>query len=99
MAYFEAVLDVSAPDQEVLYHNGDLQLQTGGKFGTVTIPYGIQAAHDNTTIRVKAGQLPPKVALSIGKAWFEVMVMRTTAALQVYRAMTPRPPPNKYRKI
>lgn len=99
VAYFEAVLDVSGPDLEALFHNGDLLLQVGGKFEGVTIPYEIQAAHDNTTIRVRAGVLPPKVALSVGKTWFAVMVMRTTAALQVYRAMTPRLPPDKYRKI
>jgi hypothetical protein len=99
VAYFSAVLDVSGPDLEALFHNGDLMLQVGGKFEGVTLPSEIQAVHDNTTIRVKAGVLPPKVALSVGKTWFAVMVMRTTAALQVYRSMTPLPPPNKYRKI
>jgi hypothetical protein len=99
VAYFSAVLDVSGPDLEALFHNGDLMLQVGGKFEGVTLPYEIQAVHDNTTIRVKAGVLPPKVALSVGKTWFAVMVMRTTAALQVYRSMTPRIPPDKYRKI
>lgn len=99
VAYFEAVLDVSGPDLEALFHNGDLMLQVGGKFEGVTIPHAIQAVHDNTTIRVRAGVLPPKVALSVGKTWFAVMVMRTRAALQVYRAMTPLPPPGKYRKI
>ena len=93
------MLDVSAPDQEALYLNGDLMLQVGGTFGGVRIPPEVVFARDNTTIRVKAGQLPPKVAMSVGKAWFEVMVMRTNAALQVYRAMTPRIPPKKYRKV
>ena len=100
-AFLEAVADVSSPDQEVIAQNGPLPLEIGGKFtcayGTVVIPYEIVPVVDGTRVRVALGAVPPKVATSVGKAWFEVMVMRVHALFVVARLMTKKPPHERYR--
>lgn len=96
-------MDVSAPDNLTIEYNGGLPIQLGGKFtcplGTLVIPTETVLGYDGTILRVRVPPASPALVTSIGKVWFEVMVMRTTAALQVYRSMTPHPRASKYRKI
>jgi hypothetical protein len=88
-AYVEATLDLSARDAWVVQHSGPLQVQLGGTFQGVQIPYEITACVDGTTLRVCLGKLPAKTAQVVGKAWYEAMVMRVRALLTIARRVSP----------
>ena len=81
-----AVLDLSAPDLWVVEQNGPVVIQLGGTFDGVTIPWGTQACVDGSVVRVVLGKLPGPKAQSVGKAWYEAIVMRVRATLTIARA-------------
>jgi hypothetical protein len=95
-AFVEAVLDLSEPDKWTVRHCGPVQIQLGGTFEGVTIPYETLACVDGTVLRVCIGKVPAKLAQSVGKAWYEAMVMRVRATLEISRAAAPRWPGNPF---
>lgn len=89
-AFIETTLDLSEPDQYAVKHSGPLNIQLGGTFAGVTIPYETLACVDGTVLRVCLGRLPGTKAQAVGKAWYEAMVMRVRATLNIARAARPR---------
>jgi hypothetical protein len=91
-AYIEAVLDLGAPDQYTVEQNGPVQVQLGGTFAGVVIPWQSLDCVDGTVLKVCIGKVPAKTAQLVGKAWYEAMVMRVRATLDIMRTAGPPPP-------
>jgi hypothetical protein len=97
-AYAEALADISSPDVYLLGISGPIELQVGGTFMGVVIPYEVVQVTNGTTIRVSLGDIGGVLAQQVSWMWFSVMVQRTHAELQIKRAHTRhlRPPDGQY---